>query len=366
MKRSGHILRVNRSILIWYVIIIISCFGLCYIMAGPYYLVQRCEDGVRFFEQSSCGQGIRPLVVKMNAESLDSRVMSLLPPLSFTEGVGWHLLGTDVLGRDVFAGILYGGQRSLLIGFISGSLAMILGWFLGIWSVYVRWFRLRLSFFWVGIVSLLIISYLTGMYFLLLIALGLVAFKIFTDNQRWNLRKSGSSTWMWGRWIEWYQALPDLLLILVLSASIGILDMWGLILIIVAVVWPSMAMVARRMAAEVSQKPYFLQALRNKVSGKNLIYHYFWRNTRSVFLALFPLVVARIILLESTISFLGMGLPPDIVTIGSMISAARYNLSAWWLIVFSCLFIFLLVYPLMTLSLGYKAATNRPSTRLYP
>lgn len=364
MKVPTNVTGLRRSILIWYAVIIIGCFGLCYVLAGPYYLVQRCEDGLHFFAPDSCRPGIEPLIVKMNAETLDTRVGSLLPPLSYTRGVGWHLLGTDVLGRDVFAGILYGGQRSLLIGFISGSVAMIFGWLLGIWSVYVRWFRWRFSFFWGVLFAIILMSWLTGMYFWLLLAAGLVIFKATSGKFLGNLFGKYSAPWMWGRWIEWYQALPDLLLILVLSSAIGILNLGGMILIIVAVVWPSMAMISRRMATEVSEKPYFSQALRNKVSGKNLVFHYLWKNTRSVFFALFPLVVARIILLESTISFLGMGLPPDMVTIGSMISAARYNLSAWWLIVFSCLFIFFLVYPLMYLSLGLKSATNHSSKRL--
>lgn len=337
------------SVLIWYSMVVICCFVLSYLMAGPYYLVQHCEDGWHFFDQAICGQGIRPFVVQMNAETLDSRVYSLLPPLSYTEGVGWHLMGTDVLGRDVFAGILYGGQRSLMIGFLSGSLAMVIGWFLGIWSVYVRWYRFRFSFFWIMAIIVIALAIFSGMYALLLLVLSAIVFRLLINRKREDNRKSSSIPWMWGRWIEWYQALPDLLLILVLSAAIGVLHVWGLVLIITAVVWPSLALIARRVATEVSHQPYFQQALRNNVSGKNLVLHYLWGNTRSVFRALFPLVVARIILLESTISFLGMGLPPDVVTIGSMVSAARFNLSSWWLIVFSCLFIFILVYPLMLL-----------------
>lgn len=350
MKFGGQISKQSRVIIVWYSVIIGCCFGLCYLLAGPYDLINRCGGGLQFFEPAPCEKGVAPFVVRMNGETLDARVGSLLPPLSYTTGVGWHLLGTDVLGRDVFAGILYGGQRSLLIGFLAGGLAMLLGWFLGIMSVYVRWHRSRIPYFSMGAAALTVMAVVTQVYLLFFFALGVVVFKVLIGRKQ-KFQRSRTASWWWGRWIEWYQALPDLLLLLVLSAAIGRLEMAGLIMIIIAVVWPSMAMVARRVASEVSRQPYFAQAIRNKISGKNLLIHYLWSNTKSSFWAMFPLVVARVILLESTISFLGMGLPPDVVTIGAMISAARFHLSSWWLIVFSCLFIFVLVYPLMLMGM---------------
>ena len=348
MKIGNHISKPKRTIVYWYSVILLCCFGLCFLLAGPYEIIHRCEAGLHFFESAPCGEGLAPFVVRMDAETLDPRVGSLLPPLSSTPGVGRHLLGTDVLGRDVFAGILYGGQRSLMIGFLSGGLAMFLGWLLGLLSVYVRWHRRSIPYFWLGVLLLVALAVVTRFYVILIFALGVVLYKVLIGRTP-QLQRESSASWWWGRWIEWYQALPDLLLLLVLSAALGRLEMEGLILIIIAVVWPSLALVARRMASEVTRQPYFVQALRNHVSGRRLLVNYLWSNTRSAFWALFPLVVARIILLESTISFLGMGLPPDVVTIGSMISSARFHLSSWWLIVFSCLFIFILVYPLMLL-----------------
>ncbi len=349
MSGWNEIWHSHRIMISLFAALVFCCFAGVYILAGPYSLIRFCDSGVHLFSQESCGWGIQPLIVRMNAETLDPGVASLLPPLSYTEDVGWHLLGTDALGRDVFSGILYGGQRSLLIGFLSGGLAMILGWFVGIWSVYVRWSKSRVPVIWLGLAIFSLIVLLTKQYLWLLFIPGAILVWIWARRYGWPVRNPGAAAWIWGRGIEWYQALPDLLLLLVLSSAIGILHTGGLVVIIVAVIWPSQAMLARRLASEVSRQPYFSQALRNRVPGRYLILHYLWRNSRSVFFALFPLVVARVILLESTLSFLGMGLPPDMVTIGSMISAARFNIQAWWLIVFSCLFIFILVYPLMFL-----------------
>lgn len=354
MRRWKDISFQQRRLVLWYMVVLFSCFIGVYFVAGPYSLIQICEDEIHYFEQVRCGRGIDPLIVNMNAESLDVRVGSYLPPLSYTENVGWHLMGTDALGRDVFAGVLYGGQRSLLIGLLSGGLAMVLGWFIGLWSVFVRWSRSKIPYFWIGIIILLVLAGLTHIYMILLFALGIVVFRFWMGKHVNRPGADSISPWMWGRWIEWYQALPDLLLILVLSAVIGVLNIWSLIIIIIAVIWPSTALIARRLGTEVTQQTYFKQALRNKISSGNLMLHYLWGNTSSIFKALFPLVVARVILLESTISFLGLGLPPDIVTIGSMISESRQNMSAWWLIVFSGLFIFILVYPLLRLGGGIR------------
>ncbi len=362
MNYPKDILSRHRTLIIWYVVMVFMCFIGVYFLAGPYFLIGYCEDGLHFFKQTTCDHGIKPLIVQMNAETLDLRVKSLLPPLSFTDGVGWHVLGTDALGRDVFAGILYGGQRSLLIGLLSGVLSMGLGWVIGLWSVFVRYSGRRIPYLGIGIAFIFLLFWLTHSYVLLLFIPGMIVLKRWMKQNTARYSEGQSKSWLWGRSIEWYQALPDLLLILVLSSVFGSLSWWGLGLIIVAVIWPSMALIARRVGAEVSEQPYFVQALRNKVSGKNLMIHYLWGNTRSVYRGLFPLVVARIILLESTISFLGMGLPPDIVTIGSMVSASRQNMSAWWLIVFSCLFIFILVYPLLLLGVKNPRQRSRRST----
>src|SRR5690625_6621123 len=98
-----------------------------------------------------CDAAIAPLIVQMDGETIDSRVEPFLSALSHTSGVGWHLLGTDSVGQDVFAGLLYGGQRSLTIGLVAGISAVILGWIIGLWSVFsefIRWPRIS---YWIGI-----------------------------------------------------------------------------------------------------------------------------------------------------------------------------------------------------------------------
>lgn len=348
MRSPFQISASRRIIIVWYGLVLVVCFGLCYILATPYDIINWCDGSIRFFVNSTCDKGISAIIVKMNSATLNPMVASHLPPLSYTSEVGWHLLGTDALGRDVFAGLLYGGQRSLFIGFVSAGLSIALGWFLGLGSVYVQWHSGKFPFFWFIVLLLVLLTLATREFSILFFVAGLVVFKFWMREKRTKPRPT-TAAWWWGRGIEWYQSLPDLLLLLVLSAALGKMKIHGLIVIIIVIVWPSIALVARRMAYEISRQNYFTQAIRNKINGLDLLIHYLWGNTRSTFWALFPLVVARVILLESTISFLGMGLPPDVVTLGSMISSARYHLSSWWLIVFPCLFIFILVFPLILL-----------------
>lgn len=350
MRRWWNIPDLQRRNVVWYYGLMLLCFVGVYLFAGPYHLIVWCDGRLLFFQETAnCSLVIDPLLVRMNAETLDPRVYPLLPPLSYTDGLGWHLMGTDGLGRDVFAGILYGGQRSLIIGSVAAGAALSIGWMIGLWSVFIRWSRRSIPSMWVFAALLILISILFEWYVIMLIPVGMLAFGYLSRRHRRRAKIRHSRGWFWARWIEWYQALPDLLLLLVLSAAIGVSHAGVLILILVAVLWPSLAMLARRMGSEVAGKPYFRQAIRNRIRDRDILVHYLWGNTRSMVLALFPLIIARVILLEATLSFLGLGLPPNVVTIGSMISGARENMAAWWLIVFSGLFIFVLVYPLLRL-----------------
>lgn len=338
---------INRPALRIYAVVVVICFGLSLFLAGDYELLSRCDSSLRlFYEGGDCEALISPLVVRMDAETIDSRVGSFLPPGFYTPRLGWHLLGTDGLGRDVFAGLLYGGQRSLVIGLVSGILAVSLGWLIGLWSVFSEFMQSSRIFFWTIWTGLSLILLATGLYLFVLIPAGIMIISLFWKKRSLSGGANLRQGWWWGRGIEWYQALPDLLILTVLSVSVGIHRISTLIFIIVAVLWPSVALVARRLGSEVTGQEFFQQAVRNKIGKKDLLIHYLWRHTRSYIWAVLPLIIGRIILLESTLSFLGLGLPPDIVTIGSMISGGRDHIAAWWLIVFGSLFIFVLVYPL--------------------
>ena len=68
--------------------------------------------------------------------------------------------------------------------------------------------------------------------------------------------------------------------------------------------------------------------------------------------------VAAAILIESSLSFLGVGVPPDVVTWGSLISSGRQNYAAWWLVIFPGLAIFVTVAVYNLLGEGLRDATD--------
>lgn len=351
MKVQRKKLREERlySATLLYTGILFICFAGSWFLAGDYHLMARCDGKWHFFEKDETCELIIPvLLVQMDAETIDPRVSPYLPPGSYTPGIGRHLLGTDALGRDVFAGLLYGGQRSILIGFAAGMLSVLLGWAIGLWTVFVNYLPSFSWHYFAGMAVISLLALITEIWMLLLIPLGMLIW-YFLMRSGLPARVVTGKSWWWSRGLEWYQALPDLLLLMLLSVSIGIQHPGVLILIIVAVVWPSVAVLARRTGSEVTGSEYFQQALRNGIGKRIMWYDYLWANTRSYVWALLPLIIARVILLEATLSFLGLGLPPDVVTIGSMIGDARNHTEAWWLIVSGASFIFILVFPLLNI-----------------
>lgn len=332
-----------------------------YLLANDVPILSICDGHWLWFHSFSsldCEFSIRPLIVVMDGETIRSGVSPFAPPLHWTKNVGLHLLGTDGLGRDVLAGILHGGRKSVLIGVCSGLLAVGFGWGLGLIAAFFTQVPLKLTkipLFLIIVGILISITFLFSMPewilgLALLCVLGGLRFFI-TAKPKVNVG------WMLARSMEWYQALPDLLILIVLSTVFHLSSIWSLVLIMSIISWPNFAMMARREGVEVIQQPYFKQALRNEVPTGILFRNYLFNNTKHIFWAVFPLAVSRFILMESTLTFLGLGLSPDIVTLGSMLNGAKDNLSAWWILIFSGGVIFILIYVLQRL--GYHGMKSR-------
>lgn len=333
-----------------------SCYIGSSFLANEKSILAKCEGQYVFFHKVTSGDCISiwdPLVVKMDGETIRPEVASYAHPMSVTPQVGTHLLGTDGLGRDVWAGLLYGGRKSMTIGLLTAVLAIVLGWSLGLIIVFLSELGMAHYMMWsaISIVIVFVMSFFLNAYglFMLMAVLGGLIYFLIVSNRSSKRVRIG---WLLSRGVEWYQALPDLLILLVLSASLKLTNEWTLIMIMVFISWPGFAMMARREGLEIMQKPYFKQALRNGVAYKWLFLNYLFKNSVHLFLAVLPLSIARFILLETTLSFLGLGLPPDKVTLGTLLNQAKDYLDAWWVFIFSGLFIFILLFFLQRL--GYK------------
>ena len=247
--------------------------------------------------------------VPYKSSDLDSKTEHrFLPP--FSDGDHSHLLGTDQLGRDLLAGLIHGARISLSIGIIAMGIATLIGLILGSLA----------GFFggWVDfLISRLIEVFLNFPAFFLII----VIVAIVQDRY------------------------PDLLIFLIMLV-IGITG------------WMSIARLARGEVLRVRNMEYVTAASALGFSARRVIIRHVLPNSLAPVLVAIAFGIAAAILIEAGLSFLGFGVPPEIVTWGAMLSESRSNVYAWWLAVFPGLMIFLTVLCYNLVGDGLRDATD--------
>ena len=215
------------------------------------------------------------------------------------------LLGSDSLGRDVAAGIAHGARISLLVGAVSTVVALAVGVGLGA-----------------------IAGYLGG------VADDLVM-----------------------RFTEFFQTIPSFVLAILLVA-IFTPSIESVVFAIAVVSWPPVARVVRAEFLSLRSRE-FVQAA--EVLGKSrisIVLRDILPNALSPIIVLSSLMVANAILLESALSFLGLG-DPNLMTWGFLIGSGRSVIRlAWWMSVFPGIAIFLTVLSLNLVGEGLSDAMN--------
>lgn len=198
----------------------------------------------------------------------------MLPPLS--EG---HLLGTDALGRDMLSRIVNGGRTSLIVAILGmiGSLA-------------------------VGSTA------------------GLLA---------------GSSkrkvAWAIDRLIDVQMAMPYVILAIIIVSATGA-SLGVLVLLMVLAGWPSAARVVRSITMSERAKDYTKAAEMVGASGWRVVFRYIGPTVVPVILTIAPLQASAMVVMESTLSFLGLGVQPPTPSWGGVLLEGRpYIATAWWL-----------------------------------
>ena len=117
--------------------------------------------------------------------------------------------------------------------------------------------------------------------------------------------------------------------------------------------WTSFARHARAETLSVKEREYVTAA---RIMGSGhlaILYRHILPNILPTLLLLGAMNFAGNVLLESTLSFLGMGLPPEEVSWGSLLSEGRKNPYAWWLVVFPGFVLFVLVFTINQLTYQY-------------
>ena len=227
---------------------------------------------------------------------------------------GEFLFGTDTLGRDIFSGIWYGGRISVAIGFfatvISTFIAVVYGSVSGIAPTWLDTLMMRFT--------------------------------------------------------EIFLSVPGLLLVLFLQAILGRANVWTLSVVIGVTSWASISKVVRTEVRQLRNSEYVVAS--RCMGGK--FFHVLGKHLVPNFIAsiMFMVVmnVRGAIGSESTLSFLGMGLPLEVISWGSMLSLSEKALlsGSWWIILIPGAFLVTLLMCLTNIGNYLRKSINRKESNL--
>jgi peptide/nickel transport system permease protein len=253
-----------------------------------------------------------------------------------------HALGTDPLGQDVGAVLLFGARVALCVSLPAALLAAALGTVLGLLAGYWGNQRLQIpAYYWLS-------SFLALAYYALVeapgrglavwwwpLALGAIAVSVGKFLSRFTgLRKPVALPvdWLLLTLITLLAALPRLLLVLAVAAA-SEPTLWGLVVLLTLTSWPQSARLVRAEVLRVRQLPYLEAATAAGLPPWHIVRHHLLPNVWGPIATTIPLSLATLIALETTLSFLGVGLPSEIPSWGRLLAFSRVAPDAWWLLV---------------------------------
>ena len=284
-----------------------------------------------------------------------------------------HWLGTDTLGRDVLAGMVRGCRVSLLIGLGSMLLALLIGVLLGSMAGYwgnkgkrISWLQLLLLILiLVSVVFIRLLPITVNSIFiasLLVLTFGFFAL--------WKLGQTGQKNisipvdqLIMGM-VTIIDGFPALFLIIILVTLLPFKG-WIVILLVIALLrWPVMARYMRAEVFRMRELHYIQAAQVINLSSWHIIYRHIIPYAFRPVMISFIFGVASAILAESSLSFLGIGLPPEQMNWGRLLAQSRSHFDAWWLVVFPGFAIFFTLLSLYVIGNAWRASTPLPSTPL--
>ena len=296
-----------------------------------------------------------------------------------------HRLGTDQLGRDVAAGMISGTRTAMLVGVIAMSIASIIGLFLGAIAGYFGDNRLKMSRirFYLNILALIIgyfyafstrtYAFIEGPFVyqflksLLIFSVFMVAANLLATALK-RIPALGKSMVIPAdmiimRIIEIIRSIPGLLLILSVVAVIEKASVFYVMIIIGLISWTGIAQFIRAELLRIRQMEFIEASQAMGFSERHIIMKHAVPNALTPVLITIAFGMASAILLEAFLSFLGIGMPTDSVTWGSMLNLSRPNPKAWWLAIFPGFAIFITVTIFNLLGEGLTDAMDPKATK---
>jgi peptide/nickel transport system permease protein len=216
----------------------------------------------------------------------------LRPPIWYERGMRPYYLGTDRLGRDVLSNIIYGLRISLIVGILSVGLSLIIGLTLGLIAGYARGF-------WENFIM---------------------------------------------RAVDVQLSLPLIMVAMCFMVIFG--QGLGKMIIVIAITgWAEYARTVRGTVLSIREKEYVEAANALGFSPGTIMIKYLLINAITPILVLTAVQVPRVIILESTLSFLGVGVPVTTPSIGMCIARGYQVLfsGSWWASIFPGIGLMLLV-----------------------
>jgi len=226
-----------------------------------------------------------PLVALANGHPPDdlSHQFEMTTDLGLPKGPDWHLhfwLGADQFGRDLLTRTVYGARVSLLVGVASTVVALALGCAVGVLAGFRRG--------WVD---------------------GLLS-----------------------RWVDVVLSFPILLLALAIRAVFGA-SLWIIIIVVAFATWPYISRIVRGQAMIIREQEYVLAARALGASDLRIMWEHVLPNLIGPLIVYGTLIIPVNILLEASLSYLGLGLPPPTATWGQMLADGQaYYATAPWMI----------------------------------
>ncbi|PKV75818.1 ABC transporter permease [Pontibacter ramchanderi] len=283
-----------------------------------------------------------------------------------------HWLGTDGLGRDVLANILYGARTAFAISLPVMAMASLIGLLLGAMAGLFGNQRLQMSraFLIALLISLVPLSYygiylpiqlsnygantvefiLTGMLAIGLSLLLVLVLRVFLRQFPVLKEKSAlPADELLLRLIEVQTSIPRLVLILVLAA-VAPPTLLALTVLLTLTFWTGTARLARAEMMRIRELPFFEAAISLGYTPKRLLMRHAVPHLMGPVLVAFSFGLAGLLMLESTLSFLNIGVSTDLVSWGRMIAGIRANTAAWWLVAIPGVVLSLTVLALQTFS----------------